>query len=46
MIGCITNGAAVIAMFSNRAQGWNFIYLFIALSLIWDITYTMNDIGY
>ncbi len=46
MIGCITNGAAVIAMFSNRAQGWNFIYLFIALYLIWDITYTMNDIGY
>ena len=46
MIGCITNGAAVIAMFSNRAQGWTFIYLFVALYLIWDITYTMNDIGY
>ncbi|MBO5411283.1 MAG: MFS transporter [Clostridia bacterium] len=46
MIGCITNGAAVIAMFSNRLQGWSFVYLFIALYLIWDITYTMNDIGY
>lgn len=46
MIGCITNGAAVVAMFANRVQGWNFIYLFIALYLVWDITYTMNDIGY
>lgn len=46
LIGCITNGAAVIAMFTNRLQGWNFIYLFVALYLIWDITYTMNDIGY
>ncbi len=46
MIGCITNGAAVVAMFSNRLQGWSFVYLFIALYLIWDITYTMNDIGY
>ncbi len=46
MIGCITNGATVIAMFSNRLQGWNFITLFIVLYLLWDITYTMNDIGY
>lgn len=46
LIGCITNGATVIAMFTNRLQGWNFIYLFIALYLLWDITYTMNDIGY
>ncbi|MCR5522536.1 MAG: glycoside-pentoside-hexuronide (GPH):cation symporter [Clostridia bacterium] len=46
MIGCITNGATVIAMFTNRLQGWNFIYLFIILYLIWDITFTMNDIGY
>ena len=46
IIGCITNGATVIAMFTNRLQGWNFIYLFIVLYLLWDITYTMNDIGY
>lgn len=46
LIGAITNGAAIIAMFTNRLEGWNFIYLFIALYLIWDITFTMNDIGY
>ncbi len=46
MIGALTNGAAIIAMFTNRAEGWRFIYLFIALYLIWDITFTMNDIGY
>ena len=46
MIGALTNGAAIIAMFANKLQGWNFIYLFIALYLVWDITFTMNDIGY
>ncbi len=46
MIGCITNGACVIAMFTNRLEGWSFIYLFVVLYLLWDITYTMNDIGY
>ncbi len=46
MIGAVTNGAAIIAMFSNKLQGWSFIYLFIALYLLWDITFTMNDIGY
>ena len=45
-IGCITNSAVLIAMFSNRLEGWNFVYLFVALYLLWDITYTMNDIGY
>lgn len=46
MIGCIANGAAVVAMFSNRVEGRQFVYLFIFLYLVWDITYTMNDIGY
>lgn len=46
MIGAITNGACVIAMFTNRLEGWSFIYLFVVLYLLWDITYTMNDIGY
>lgn len=46
MIGAVTNGACIIAMFSNRLQGWSFIYLFIVLYLLWDITYTMNDVGY
>lgn len=46
MIGAITNGATILAMFMNKLQGWSFIYLFIALYLLWDITFTMNDIGY
>ena len=46
MIGAVTNAACVVAMFSNRLQGQAFILLFIALYLLWDITYTMNDIGY
>ncbi|HBL41569.1 MAG TPA: hypothetical protein DDY98_08470 [Ruminococcaceae bacterium] len=46
LIGALTNGVTIVAMFANRLEGWSFIYLFVALYLLWDITFTMNDIGY
>lgn len=46
LIGAVTNGITILVMFMNKLQGWNFIYLFIALYLLWDVTFTMNDIGY
>ncbi len=46
LIGSVTNAVVLVVIFTNRAQGWNFVWLFCALYLIWDITYTMNDIGY
>ena len=46
LIGSLLNAGVLIAMFSNRATGWNFVYLFGVLYFIWDITFTMNDIAY
>lgn len=46
LIGAITNSVIVILMFSVPLTGWAFIGFFTAMYLLWDITYTMNDIGY
>lgn len=46
IIGAVLNAVVVIIMFTNRVEGWNFIILFAVLYLFWDITWTMNDIGY
>ncbi len=46
IIGAVLNAVVVIIMFSNRVEGWNFVILFAALYFFWDITWTMNDIGY
>ncbi len=46
IIGAITNGAVLVAMFTNRVEGWAFVWLFAILYLLWDITWTMNDIAY
>ncbi|HOP12155.1 MAG TPA: glycoside-pentoside-hexuronide (GPH):cation symporter [Oscillospiraceae bacterium] len=46
MIGAVTNGVVLVAMFTNRVEGWAFVWLFAVLYLLWDITWTMNDIAY
>ena len=46
VIGAVLNAGVLIAMFSNRVEGWNFVILFGVLYFFWDITFTMNDIGY
>lgn len=46
LIGAITNAITLIMIFTNRVSGWKFVALFAVLYLIWDVTYTMNDIGY
>ncbi len=46
MIGAVTNGVMLTIIFANRVQGWPFVVLFGVLYLIWDVTFTMNDIGY
>jgi sugar (glycoside-pentoside-hexuronide) transporter len=46
IIGAVTNAAVLVVLFSNRVKGWGFVVLFTFLYLIWDITFTMNDIGY
>ncbi|HPS35817.1 MAG TPA: glycoside-pentoside-hexuronide (GPH):cation symporter [Oscillospiraceae bacterium] len=46
LIGAVTNAGVLIAMFTNRVEGWAFVWLFAVLYLLWDITWTMNDIAY
>lgn len=46
LTGAILNAVILITMFSNRVEGWNFVILFAVLYFFWDITFTMNDIGY
>ncbi|MFA5481534.1 MAG: glycoside-pentoside-hexuronide (GPH):cation symporter [Bacilli bacterium] len=46
LIGAITNTAVMLVLFLARPEGWGFVALFGVFYLLWDITYTMNDIGY
>lgn len=46
MIGAITCGIVMIAMFNVRLEGWSFVAFMIVAYLLWESTFTMNDIGY
>lgn len=46
LIGAITNAIVLVLIFSLPLKGTAFVIAFTFLYLIWDITYTMNDIGY
>ena len=46
MIGVITNSVVLVTLFSSRLSGWGFVVFFAIMYLLWDITYTMNDISY
>lgn len=45
--GAITCGAVIIAMFNIQSlSGWNFVIFMCVMYLLWESTFTMNDIGY
>ncbi len=53
LIGAIGNAIAVVCMFLIRptnadgsANGWAFVGVMIAFYFLWDLFFTMNDIGY
>lgn len=46
LIGAVTNAVMLVIFFSTRITGWAFVAVFTVLYLLWDITYTMNDISY
>lgn len=46
LIGAVLNAAVLVVMFTNRLSGWSFVALFAVLYLVWDVTWTMNDIAY
>jgi melibiose permease/lactose/raffinose/galactose permease len=46
LFGAITNAAVIVALFTIRPEGWGFVIFFAIAYLIWDLTFTMNDIAY
>lgn len=46
LIGAISNAVILLLVFTVPITGWAFIIAFIFFYLLWDITFTMNDIGY
>jgi Na+/melibiose symporter-like transporter len=46
LIGGILNSIVVACMFLVRPTGWAFVVTFTIFYLLWDLVFTMNDIGY
>jgi melibiose permease/lactose/raffinose/galactose permease len=46
LIGAITNTAVMLVLFLARPTGWAYVIMFSIFYFLWDITFTMNDIGY
>lgn len=46
LIGAITNSIILALMFTVRPGGWWFVVLFGVFYLLWELTFTMNDIAY
>ena len=46
-IGALFTGACILLMFNGRFfSGWAFVIYMIVVYLLWEMAYTMNDIGY
>ncbi len=46
LIGGLTNVLALILMFSTKLTGWSYVIFFGFIYLVWESTFTMNDVGY
>ncbi|MFA5449793.1 MAG: glycoside-pentoside-hexuronide (GPH):cation symporter [Clostridia bacterium] len=46
LIGVLSNALILSLIFSLPLDGWNFVIFFGVMYLLWDITFTMNDIAY
>jgi Na+/melibiose symporter-like transporter len=46
LIGGLSNAVVLFFMFFLRPVGWWYVICFTIFYLLWDFTYTMNDIGY
>ena len=48
LIGAVLTGSIIITMFNVQQfeSGWGFVVFMISMYLLWETTFTMNDIGY
>lgn len=45
-IGALATSIAVLLMFNFRPTGWNYVVFFGLIYLVWEISWTLNDIPY
>ena len=46
MIGAILTALLTVLLFNVRPTGWSYIFVICAIYLVWEASFTMNDIGY
>ena len=47
LIGAVLTGTIIILMFNVQSiQGWSFVVYMAVMYLLWETSFTMNDIGY
>ncbi len=47
LIGALLTGVIIMLMFNVQSlSGWNFVVFMIVMYLLWETSFTMNDIGY
>ncbi len=46
LIGGLLTAIVVIFMFNFRPEGWSFVVFFGLIYLVWEMTFTLNDIPY
>ena len=46
LVGVLSTSIVVYLAFNTNLQGWNFVWFFGVIYLLFSITYTMNDISY
>jgi Na+/melibiose symporter-like transporter len=46
LIGAVGNAAMLLLMFLTKPHGWAFVTCFFIYYFLWDLVFTMNDIGY
>ena len=46
MIGAILTALLTVLLFNVRPSGWTYIFVICAIYLVWEASFTMNDIGY
>ncbi len=45
-LGAVTTSVALLILFLVRPDGWGFVAIFGVFYLLWEITFTFNDIAY
>lgn len=45
-LGAVTTSIALLVLFLVRPMGWGFVAIFGVFYLLWEITFTFNDIAY